>query len=192
MDIKEKQQLAMVNAARSEYGNDPLDQMKSATDDDIYNAFVYTVEQHEATKQKLIDFQQEISDVVEQAQCLDQHGTKDAYAPLQRFIIPSTETDQLVEVLIEIDSEYRSSDLDYEKSAKSICAKLAERGLKIVEEKKKTFDPCYFGTPEHAIRFALEVHDDTLQTYEFLKAWSEGDLVEWPEFIEWLKNSSHT
>jgi len=47
-------------------------------------------------------------------------------------------------------------------------------------------DPSYHGTHEHAVRFALEVHDDTLQTYEFLKAWSEGNLDEWPEFYEWL------
>jgi hypothetical protein len=49
-----------------------------------------------------------------------------------------------------------------------------------------TRDPSYHGTHEHAVRFALEVHDDTLQTYEFLKAWSEGNLDEWPEFYEWL------
>lgn len=42
------------------------------------------------------------------------------------------------------------------------------------------------GTHEDAVRFALEVHDDTLQTWEFLNAWSRGDLGEWPEFYEWL------
>lgn len=51
-------------------------------------------------------------------------------------------------------------------------------------------DPSYHGTHEHAVRFALEVHDDTLQTYEFLKAWSEGNLDEWPEFYEWLDTQS--
>lgn len=42
------------------------------------------------------------------------------------------------------------------------------------------------GTHEQAVKFALEVHDDTLQTYEFLQAWSHGNLDEWPEFYEWL------
>lgn len=42
------------------------------------------------------------------------------------------------------------------------------------------------GTHAQALEFALNVHDDTLYTYEFLKAWSEGALDEWPEFCEWL------
>ncbi len=46
------------------------------------------------------------------------------------------------------------------------------------------------GTHEQAIEFALYVHNDTLQTYEFLKAWSEGSLEEWPEFYEWLDSQA--
>lgn len=42
------------------------------------------------------------------------------------------------------------------------------------------------GTHEDALAFALDAHDDTLQTYEFLLAWREGALDEWPEFYEWL------
>jgi hypothetical protein len=39
------------------------------------------------------------------------------------------------------------------------------------------------GTANQAIDFALsEAHE----TYEFLKAWREGDLEEWPEFYVWL------
>lgn len=41
-------------------------------------------------------------------------------------------------------------------------------------------------TAQQAIDFALDAHDDTLETYEFLKAWREGDLDEWPEFYAWL------
>ena len=42
------------------------------------------------------------------------------------------------------------------------------------------------GTAEQAIAFALDAHSDTLQTYEFLEAWRDGDLDEWPEFYPWL------
>lgn len=42
------------------------------------------------------------------------------------------------------------------------------------------------GTAEQAIEFALNIHDDTLQTYEFLRGWHDGDLSEWPEYYEWL------
>lgn len=47
--------------------------------------------------------------------------------------------------------------------------------------------PCDHGTHAQALEFALNVHDDTLQTYEFLKAWREGALDEWPEYYEWLE-----
>lgn len=46
--------------------------------------------------------------------------------------------------------------------------------------------PDFHGTHAQALEFALNVHEDPLQTYEFLKAWREGDLGEWPEFYEWL------
>lgn len=42
------------------------------------------------------------------------------------------------------------------------------------------------GTYEDAVNFALFKHNDQLQTYEFLKAWNEGDLDEWPEYYVWL------
>lgn len=42
------------------------------------------------------------------------------------------------------------------------------------------------GSYEDAVRFALDVHDDHLQTWEFLNAWNHGDLDEWPEFYAWL------
>lgn len=42
------------------------------------------------------------------------------------------------------------------------------------------------GTHAEALLFALDVHEDTLQTHEFLQAWSHGSLEEWPEFYEWL------
>lgn len=44
----------------------------------------------------------------------------------------------------------------------------------------------HHGDYEDAVRFALDVHDDKLQTYEFLNAWDHGDIDEWPEYYEWL------
>lgn len=46
------------------------------------------------------------------------------------------------------------------------------------------------GTHADAMTFALDVHDDPGETYEFLKAWQIGDLREWPEYYEWLNNRS--
>lgn len=40
------------------------------------------------------------------------------------------------------------------------------------------------GKASDAIAFALDVAD--LETPEFLRAWREGDLDEWPEFYAWL------
>ena len=47
------------------------------------------------------------------------------------------------------------------------------------------------GSTDEALRFALDVQADTLQTYEFLKAWREGNLKDWPEFYIWLKESDN-
>jgi hypothetical protein len=43
------------------------------------------------------------------------------------------------------------------------------------------------GTYEDALTFALDtdVHDTTDQV-EFLRAWRDGALDEWPEFYTWL------
>jgi hypothetical protein len=48
------------------------------------------------------------------------------------------------------------------------------------------------GTYEDAVRFALDVHDDRLGTYQFLKAWNEGDLLYYPEYYEWLSTRKKT
>lgn len=47
------------------------------------------------------------------------------------------------------------------------------------------------GTYEDIVTFALNVHDDRLQTYELLEAWNEGNLEEWPEYYEWLEKQGH-
>lgn len=42
------------------------------------------------------------------------------------------------------------------------------------------------GTHAQAIEFLLYHRQAPGEEYEFLKAWNEGDLDEWPEFYEWL------
>jgi hypothetical protein len=42
------------------------------------------------------------------------------------------------------------------------------------------------GTHEEIVTFALDVHDDQMQTYELLHGWSHGSLDDWPEYYEWL------
>lgn len=44
------------------------------------------------------------------------------------------------------------------------------------------------GTAEQAIEFALLYYDRDMlgQEREFLKAWQDGSLDEWPLFYEWL------
>lgn len=44
------------------------------------------------------------------------------------------------------------------------------------------------GSGEEAIEWLLNHGsvDDRLQAFEFLSAWDEGNLDEWPEYYEWL------
>lgn len=44
------------------------------------------------------------------------------------------------------------------------------------------------GTANQAIEFTLDNINAAGCEVEFLRAWREGDLVEWPEFYTWLKN----
>lgn len=43
------------------------------------------------------------------------------------------------------------------------------------------------GTALQAIQYATESYDAMSQEREFLKAWLEGDLDEWPKYYDWLK-----
>lgn len=42
------------------------------------------------------------------------------------------------------------------------------------------------GTANQAIEYALEHVDGPGEGEDFLRAWREGDLEEWPEFYPWL------
>lgn len=46
------------------------------------------------------------------------------------------------------------------------------------------------GTAVQAIEYALEQVGDC-EAVDFLRAWREGDLDEWPEFYPWLKGQAH-
>jgi hypothetical protein len=91
------------------------------------------LEQYLATKQEYSDFRQLVSDVVEQADLLDLHGTEGAYKKLHRFIIPAPKPDPLVEALAESDREF-GPDWGWEEQAKALRAALDARGLEIKEK----------------------------------------------------------
>lgn len=42
------------------------------------------------------------------------------------------------------------------------------------------------GTAAQAIEFLLDVQQAPGEETEFLRAWRQGDLDEWPEYYEWL------
>ena len=44
------------------------------------------------------------------------------------------------------------------------------------------------GTAYSAIRFAMECEHDLANRDAFLRAWTDGDLTEWPEYYGWLEN----
>ena len=46
------------------------------------------------------------------------------------------------------------------------------------------------GTADDAIEFLLDVRQVAGEETEFLKAWREGDLREWPEYYEWLNRKA--
>lgn len=62
------------------------------------------------------------------------------------------------------------------------------------EVKKKLLDenigfPIGFhGGYSHAVDYALDhLEQDTANQIEFLRAWREGSLEEWPEYYDWLR-----
>jgi hypothetical protein len=45
------------------------------------------------------------------------------------------------------------------------------------------------GTHNQALEYMLHVMEaDPANQVEFIRAWSYGDLEEWPEFYEWLED----
>jgi hypothetical protein len=105
---------------------------RSAPDLDC-RAAANMLEQYLDTKQEYRDFQQEVSDAVEQADLLDLHGTEDAYKKLHRFII--AKPDPWVGIFAEI---FAGSDIaksgGYWNIQRKLRAALEARGLEIREK----------------------------------------------------------
>lgn len=60
---------------------------------------------------------------------------------------------------------------------------------------EKTIDPRtgfpvgFHGGYSHALDWMLDHMDsDTGNQIEFIRAWREGDLDEWPEYYDWLRS----
>ena len=106
------------------------DPPKPAPDADCHAA-ADMLEQYLATKQEYSDFRQLVSDVVEQADLLDLHGTEGAYKKLHRFIIPAPKPDPLVEVIEKCAGRTYPTTED---AAKEFRAALDARGLEIKEK----------------------------------------------------------
>lgn len=87
------------------------------------------IEQHEATKQELSDFRQEVSDAL-----VWYFGSKEGCVSdaLRDFIIPKPKPDPLVEVLAEVDIGNGWD--DEEDYARQIHKALEARGLEIREK----------------------------------------------------------
>lgn len=49
-----------------------------------------------------------------------------------------------------------------------------------------------YGELDEAVKWILHVSSDTdpANLHEFLLGWEEGDLDEWPEYYQWLKDKS--
>jgi hypothetical protein len=127
--------LALVNFERGRLQQPPL---KYPPAGEVFSVLCRVMEQHEAysaelnalheaQKQEYSDFRQLVSDVVEQADLLDLHGTEDAYKKLHRFII--AKPDPLVEVLGDLEWNNNSPEC-----AAELRAALEARGLEIKEK----------------------------------------------------------
>jgi hypothetical protein len=124
-DIRQKA-TALLNEVLTERGRDNVS-LSVSRQTYMGEALCRAIERHEATKQEYSDFRQLVSDVVEQADLLDLHGTEDAYKKLHRFII--AKPDPLVEVLGDLEWNNNSPEC-----AAELRAALEARGLEIKEK----------------------------------------------------------
>jgi hypothetical protein len=127
-DIRQKA-TALLNEVLTERGRDNVS-LSVSRQTYMGEALCRAIERHEATKQEYSDFRQLVSDVVEQADLLDLHGTEDAYKKLNRFIIPAPKPDPLVEVM----KQAGWADAVIESCAPSLRAALDARGFEIREK----------------------------------------------------------
>jgi hypothetical protein len=128
-DIRQKA-TALLNEVLTERGRDNVS-LSVSRQTYMGEALCRAIERHEATKQEYSDFRQLVSDVVEQADLLDLHGTEDAYKKLNRFIIPAPKPDPLVEVIEKCAGRTYPTTED---AAKEFRAALDARGFEIREK----------------------------------------------------------
>ena len=124
-DIEEKA-LALLNEVRKEQGYPPAKWDSLDVEWLTIETIGRAIEQHEATKQELSDFKQEVSDAL--------HVWYDGTYPpvLDRFIIPAPKPDPLVDVLLEMEL---SSDLqESQHDAIEIRKALDKLGFEIREK----------------------------------------------------------
>ena len=106
--------------------------MELANSEGTYKKALFrAIEQHEATKQKLADFKQKVSDA---AEVYEEMGCPMAWEGFEQFIIPKPKPkpkpkpDPLVEALVATDG------LEYEPQAEAIRAALDALGFEIREK----------------------------------------------------------
>lgn len=119
----EQKVLALVNEVRAERGMVgrylSLDRLGDATTEALCRA----IEQHEATKQELADYKQEVSDAV-----VCYFSGLDLNTSLHRFVIPAPKPDPLVEAMADCGVDR------FESWADQLRAALNARGLEIREK----------------------------------------------------------
>lgn len=125
----EKKAMALLNASEKKMGL--YKTKKPQYDIPSYVALYLAIEQHEATKQELSDFRQEVSEVASSALAMydriGQGGCMTAQA-LHGFIIPAPKPDPLVEAMADCGVDR------FESWADQLRAALDARGLEIREK----------------------------------------------------------
>ena len=118
MTETERKALALLREVEDERGTTGSPGINRASNN--HEALCRAIEQHEA-------FRQEVSDA---AQEYDDHGSPMAWTSFERFIIPASKPDPLVEALCEMDPDNCPNGAD----ADNLRAAIEKRGGKIVWE----------------------------------------------------------
>ena len=136
----EKKAKTLVNKVRSTWGrsNTSIDRQKCAKDE----ALCRSLEKHKATKQKLRAAEQELRDlrqeVSNEAKDYKHNGKPEMWFGFDRFIIPASKPDPLVELFLE---SFADSNIGknggYWNIERKFRAGMETRGLQIVKVKEQ-------------------------------------------------------
>ena len=122
----EQKALVLLNKVQDEQGYVQGSRLYRRGRNVFSEALCRAIEQHEATKQELSDFRQEVSNAIWQPDL-----TEDAYKKLHRFIIPAPKPDPLVDVMKDLSWDEETA---AEEWANDLRAALEARGLEIREK----------------------------------------------------------